>query len=127
MKIVILIARILLGLMFLVFGLDKFYAFIPPGPPPTGVAGQFMGALMSTHYIFAVGCCEVAGGLMLLLNRYVPVGLVLLGPIIVNILLVGLLMVPMALPSGLVVALLWLLVFWQVRGAFAGIFQARVA
>jgi uncharacterized membrane protein YphA (DoxX/SURF4 family) len=127
MKIVTLIARILLGLMFLVFGLDKFYAFIPAGPQPPGAAGQFMGALMSTHYIFAVGFFETAGGLLLLLNRYVPLGLVFLGPIIVNILLVGILMVPMALASGLVVALLWLLVFWSARSAFAGIFQSRVA
>jgi hypothetical protein len=48
------------------------------------------------------------------------------GPVIVNILLVGLLMEPMALPSGLVVTALWFVVFWRVRPAFAGIFQARV-
>ena len=92
MKIVTLIARILLGLVFLVFGLDKFYPFIPQGPMPAGVAGQFMGALFSTHYIMFVGVFETVGGLLMLINRYVPLALCLLAPVIVNILLVGLLM-----------------------------------
>ena|ERR1700756_1172685 len=127
MKIVVLIARILLGLAFLVFGLNKLYVFMPPGAPPTGAAGQFMGALMSTHYIMVVGVLESVGGLLLLLNRYVPLALTILAPIIVNILLVGILLTSMALPSGLVVTALWFLVFWSVRSAFAGVFQARVA
>jgi uncharacterized membrane protein YphA (DoxX/SURF4 family) len=127
MKIVVLIARILLGLMFLVFGLDKLYVFIPPGPPPTGAAGQFVNALTSSHYIMVVGVLESVGGLLLLFNRYVPVALTILAPIIVNILVVGILLMPMALPSGLVVTALWFLVFWSVRSAFAGVFEARVS
>ncbi len=125
MKIVSLVARILLGLAFLVFGLNKFHEFMPSGAPHPGAAGQFMGALMSTHYIVLVGFFECAGGLLLLFNRYVPLGLVFLGPIIVNILAIGVLMVPMALPPGLIVALLWMLVYWRHRTAFAGIFQAK--
>lgn len=127
MKIVALIARILLGLVFLVFGLDKFYPFIPQGSLPPGVAGQFMGALMTSHYIWAVGAFEAVGGLLLLINRYVPLGLCLLAPVIVNILLIGVLLTHMALGSGIVVAVLWILVFSRVRSAFAGIFQARSA
>ena len=127
MKIVALIARILLGLVFLVFGLDKFYPFIPEGSLPPGAAGQFMGALMTSHYIMAVGTFEVVGGILLLINRFVPLALCLLAPVIVNILLTGALLTHMALASGIVVALLWILVYSRHRSAFAGIFQARTA
>lgn len=125
MKIVATIARILLGAIFLVFGLDKFYAFIPAGPLPGGAAGQFVGALMSSHYIVAVGFFEAASGLLLLINRYVPLALTVLAAVITNILLTGILLERMGLPSGIVVAILWLIVFWRVRGSFAGIFEAR--
>jgi putative oxidoreductase len=125
MKIVTLIARILLGLVFFVFGLNKFYPFIPSGPLPSGLAGQFMEALISTRYIMIVGAFEVVGGLLLLINRYVPLALCLLAPVIVNVLIVGVLMTHMALGSGLVVAVLWLIVFVRFRSSFAGIFQAH--
>lgn len=127
MKIVALIARILLGLVFLVFGLNKFYPFIPEGSLPPGAAGQFMGALMASHYIWAVGAFEVAGGILLLINRFVPLGLCLLAPVIVNVLITGILLTHMALPSGIVVAILWVLVYSRVHSAFAGIYQARTA
>lgn len=127
MKIVTMIARILLGLVFLVFGLNKFVQFMPQGPMPTGAAGQFLGALFSTHYIMVVGAFEAVGGLLLLLNRYVPLGLCLLAPVIVNILLVGALLTHAALPSGIVVAILWILVYLRVRPAFLSIYQMRVA
>jgi uncharacterized membrane protein YphA (DoxX/SURF4 family) len=127
MKIVVLIARILLGLVFLVFGVNKLYAFIPSGPIPAGAAGQFMGSLMTSHYLAIVGLFEAAGGLLLLINRYVPLALTLLGPVIVNVLLTGILLAPMGLPSGLVVTVLWFVVFWRVRSSFAGIFEARGA
>ena len=125
MKIVTLIARILLGLVFFVFGLNKFYPFIPSGPLPSGAAGQFMEALISTKYIMIVGAFEVVGGLLLLINRYVPLALCLLAPVIVNVLTIGVLMTRMALGSGLVVAVLWLIVFVRYRASFAGIFQAQ--
>ena len=125
MKIVTMIARYLLGLMFLVFGLNKFFNFIPSGPTPPGASGQFMGALFSTHYLMAIGVFETVGGLLLLINRYVPLALCLLAPVIVNILLVGALMVHMALPSGLVVAILWILVYLRVRPAFSGIYEMK--
>lgn len=127
MRIVGIVARILLGLVFLVFGLDKFYAFIPQGPMPPGAAGQFMGALFASHYIWAVGAFETVGGLLLLINRYVPLGLCLLAPVIVNILLTGLLLTHMALGSGIVVAILWIIVYTRVRPAFLGLYQARTA
>ena len=127
MKIVTLIARILLGLVFFVFGLNKFYPFIPSGPLPTGVAGQFMEAMISSKYMMIVGAFEAVGGLLLLINRYVPLALCLLAPVIVNVLIVGILLTRMALGSGLVVALLWLIVFVRFRSSFAGIFQAHAS
>lgn len=126
MKIAANISRYLLGLIFFVFGVNKFYPFIPSGPLPTGAAGQFMSALMSTRYIWAVGAFEVAGGVLLLINRFVPLGLSLIAPIIVNIILVGILLTRMALPSGIVVAILWILVFLRVRPAFQPLFQAHL-
>jgi putative oxidoreductase len=127
MKIVTMIARYLLGLVFLVFGLNKFFNFIPSGPMPSGAAGQFMGALFSTHYIMAVGAFEVVPGILLLINRYVPLALCLLAPVIVNILLVGTLMTHAALPSGIMVAILWFLVYRRVRSAFSGLYQMKAA
>jgi hypothetical protein len=127
MKIVAIVVRILLGLVFLVFGLEKFYAFIPQGPLPGGVAGQFMGALMASHYMMAVGAFEAVSGFLLLINRYVPLALCLLAPVIVNILLTGALLTHMALPPGIIVAILWFVLFSRHRSAFAGIFQARAA
>src|SRR5204862_1743025 len=85
MKIVTLIARLLLGLIFVVFGLNGFLNFLNMGPMPTGLAGQFIGALALSHYFWVVSGLQVVGGALLLVNRFVPLGLVLLGPVIVNI------------------------------------------
>src|SRR5438128_2773212 len=85
MKIVVLIARLLLGLIFVVFGLNGFLNFLSMGPMPTGLAGQFIGALFLSHYFWAVAALQITGGWLLLVNRYVPLALVLLGPVIVNI------------------------------------------
>jgi uncharacterized membrane protein YphA (DoxX/SURF4 family) len=86
MKIATLIARILLGLVFFVFGLNPFLHFLPAIMPP-GVAGQFLSLLIETHYVYFVGAVQLVGGALLLANRYVPLALTLLGPVIVNILL----------------------------------------
>jgi len=126
-KIAAAVARILLGLIFVVFGSNHLIAWMPspPPPPPTSAAGQFFAATMSSHFMFIVGVCEVLPGLLLLVNRYVPLALTVLGAVIVNILLISMLMAPMGLPAGIVVAVLWFVVFLRVRGAFAGIFQAK--
>src|SRR5260370_28630287 len=110
MKIVALIARILLGLVFLVFGLNGFLHFLPMPPLPSGTAGQFIGALFQSHYALVVSALQVAGGVLLLVNRYVPLGLTLLGPVIVNIFLYHLLMAPKGLPLSIVVVILWSIV-----------------
>ena len=125
MRIAGLIARYLLGLIFVVFGANGFLHFIPM-PPPAGVAGQFMGALFVSHVLVVVFLLELAGGILLLVGRYVPLALVLLGPVIVNIVLFHVFMAPSGLPLAAVVVVLWGLTAWTVRSAFAGIFQSRV-
>lgn len=125
MKIAVLIARILLGLLFLVFGLNGFLHFIPM-PPPSGLAGQYMGALFVSHYLVVVFLLQVVGGALLLANRYVPLGLLLLGPVLVNILLFHSFMAPEGLPIALFATVLWVIVFAGMRKAFAGVFVQRV-
>ncbi len=124
MKTTSLIARLLLGLIFTVFGLNGFLHFIPL-PPPSGIAGQYMGALFISHYLAIVFALELVGGVLLLANRYVPLALTLLGSILVNVLLFHALMAPEGLPIAVVTTVLWGLVFFRVRPAFAGIFQQR--
>ena len=125
MKIVILIARLLLGLAFVVFGLNGFLGFLNMGPMPTGLAGQFIGALVQSHYFWVVAGLQLAGGALLLVNRYVPLGLVLLGPVIVNIILYHVFLLPTGMVIALVVAILWLIVFYGHRQSFSGIFAQR--
>ncbi len=86
MKIVVLICRILLGLMFFVFGLNTLLHFIPM-PPPSGDALTWTGILAAHHWMNFVGVLMTIAGLLLLVNRFVPLALTLLAPVIVNILL----------------------------------------
>ena len=125
MKIVTLIARILLGLIFLVFGLNGFLNFLSMGPMPTGLAGQFMGALFLSHYYWVVAALQISGGLLLLVNRFVPLALVLLGPVIVNILCYHVFLNPSGAIPAVVVTVLWLIVFYAKRQYFSGIFAQR--
>ncbi|HWW23766.1 MAG TPA: hypothetical protein VNY78_07670 [Edaphobacter sp.] len=125
MKIAALISRILLGLLFTVFGLNGFLHFIPM-KAPTGLAGQYMGALFVSHYLVVVFLVQLIGGVLLLLNRFVPLALLMLGPVIVNILLFHTFMAPEGLPMALFATVLWLIVFAGVRQAFAGVFAQRV-
>src|SRR5258705_7522172 len=125
MKILTHISRFLLGFIFLVFGLNGFLHFIPM-PPPSGVAGQFLGAMFVSNYLLVVSGLQVISGALLLINRYVPLALTILGPIIVNILLFHGLMNPAGI--GLAVFLTIFLGggFVSVRSAVAGGFLARV-
>ena len=102
MKIAVLVARILLGLTFLVFGLNGFLNFLHM-PMPPGPAGQYMGVLFMSHYLHAVCLVEVIGGVLLLSGQFIPLGLILLGPVLVNILLFH----TFLFPSGFPPALLW--------------------
>jgi hypothetical protein len=125
MKIAALIARYLLGLIFLVFGLNGFLHFIPM-PPPAGIAGQYLGALFVSHYMVPVFLLQVIAAVLLLANRFVPLALTLLAPIIVNIVLFHSLMAPEGLPMAIIVTILWTFSALGVRTAFAGLLQPRV-
>jgi putative oxidoreductase len=125
MKIVTLIARLLLGLIFFVLGLNGFLNFISMGPMPTGLAGQFIGALVLSHYFWVVAALQIAGGALLLVNRYVPLALVLLGPVIVNIILYHVFLNPTGAPLAAVVVILWGIVFYSHRQYFSSIFVQR--
>lgn len=127
MKIVAAIARYLLGLMFLLFGSNSFLQFIPSGPPQPGNAGIFAKVLMDTHYFYAVGAVMVISAVLFLINRYVALGLTLLAPVLVNILLFHICMAPSSIWMGVFATLLWFLVFWRHRAAFAGLLQAKLA
>ena len=125
MKILTHISRFLLGVIFLVFGLNGFLHFIPM-PPPSGVAGQFLGAMFVSKYLLVVSGLQVISGALLLINRYVPLAITILGPIIVNILLFHGLMNPAGIGLAVFVTIFWGVVFVSMRSAFAGIFEARV-
>jgi len=127
MKIAALIARILLGLVFVIFGLNGFLRFIPSGPLPSGTAGQFITAMMDSHYMQVVSALQVVGGVLLLINLYVPLALVILGPAIANILLFHVLIFRTGLPIAIVVVILWCIVAFHYRQYFSGIFVQRAS
>jgi uncharacterized membrane protein YphA (DoxX/SURF4 family) len=125
MKVAVLIARILLGLIFVVFGLNGFLHFIPAQPIP-GLAGQFVAVVFTSHYYVTIFALQFIGGALLLSGRYIPLALTILAPIIVNILNFHITMAPAGIGPGLVATVLWIIVFMGVRQAFAGIFAAKV-
>ena len=122
MKIASLIARYLLGLIFLVFGLNGFFNFLHL-PGPTGVAAQFFGAIFASNLYVVIFLLQIVPALLLLVNRYVPLALTILGPIIFNIVCIHVFMAPAGLPLAILVTILWILVAYSVRSAFSGIFQ----
>jgi putative oxidoreductase len=124
MKIVSLIARLLMGAIFVFFGANIWFHFLP-APAPTGVAAQFFGALFASHFIHVVAAFQVIPGILLLINRYVPLALALLIPVIFNIDLTHLLMAPSGLPLAGFVTLLWIIVFSRFHRVFHPIFQAK--
>ena len=125
MKIAVLIARILLGLIFVFFGANGLHPFLPSPPPIPGLAGQYISVFFASHYIYLVSGLQVLGGLLLLLNRYTILGLTILGPIIVNILAFHILMEPKGIGPGLVATILWFILFFRYRRYFSGLFVQR--
>lgn len=116
-------ARIVLGLIFVVFGLNGFLQFLPP-PPLEGSAAAFMGALAATGYMFPlIKGTEVVAGALLLGNRYVPLALVLLAPVVVNIVLFHTVLAPPNPVTFMVVGLLGFLA-WAYRDSYQGVLAA---
>jgi uncharacterized membrane protein YphA (DoxX/SURF4 family) len=121
MKIVVLIARLLVGVLFLVFGANGFLNFIPT-PPMEGVAGAFIVALVNSHYIYLVAGVQVIAGVLLLSNQFVPLAVAMLAPMMANILAYHLTMQIMGLPMAAITTLLWAILAWQYRAYFAPLF-----
>lgn len=123
MKILATIARLLLALAFIVFGLNGFLHFIPQPPPQSELVGEFFTVMaVKTKYMTFVFALQLLAGALFLFRRTVPLALIVIAPIIVNILLFHALMAPEGIVPGLVVTALWFVVFWQFRAAFHGIF-----
>src|SRR5688572_5683738 len=115
------VVRVLLGLIFVVFGLNGFVLFIiPPEHSPAG--GRFIDLLVSSGYLYVEKLLEIAGGTLLLVNRYVLLGLVILGPLVVNILLFHLFLEPHTLVAGVVPFVLWAWMVWVHRRHFRPLF-----
>src|SRR3954471_11586022 len=124
MKYVIVIVRVLLGLAFVVFGSNAFFQFMGKPPEMPGQAGAFVTAMMTSGYMYVVAVLQILGGLCLLLGaRFVPLGLTLLGPVIVNIVLFHVFLLPQGMAMGLVDAALALFLLWIYRFKFPAIFQ----
>ena len=123
MKIATIIARILLGLVFTVFGANIFLHFIPMPEQKPSLGTDFAKALMESHYMYVVGFCQVAGGLILLTGRFIPLGLTLLGPVIVNILCYHIFLEHQGWQIASVVAALALFLLWRHRSNFASLLK----
>jgi len=124
MKIISLIPRILLGL---VFGVMPWLAILhlAPNQPMPPVALDFVGALMKTHYMMPlVWGTEIVAGVLILVGVFVPFALVLLAPVLVNILLFHAFLSPSGRGLAIVLCLLALIVAWQHRRAFDSLFTS---
>ncbi len=125
MKIASTIARYLLGLLFTVFGLNGFAHFLPQPPPSSALAMQFLTVITTSHYMVPVFLVQIIGGVLLLMGRYIPLALTLLAPVIVNILIYHSTMDPGGIGPGVLVAVLWILVFLRFRPSFRGLLEAQ--
>jgi putative oxidoreductase len=118
MKILTIIARVLLGLAFCIFGANAFLRFLPMPPPPPDLAGDYLKVFMASGYVYFIGGFQLLGGLLLLIGKFVPVGLTILGAVIVNILIFHILMAPQGFGPALVVTALEVFLVWRYRESF---------
>jgi putative oxidoreductase len=124
MKIAVVIARVLMGLVFVFAGVMKFMP-MQPGQIPPGDAGSMMGLMMAHRWLMFYGLVEIMSGLLLLSGRFVPLALTLLAGLIVNITLFNATLMPAMIPVALVVGVLEIFLVWAYRESFAGIFNAK--
>jgi putative oxidoreductase len=125
MKIVSMIARYLLGLLFVVFGLNGFLNFIHQPPPANPLALQFLIAVSTSHFAAFFFAMQVIGGLLLLSGFFVPLALTVLAAELYNILAFHLTLAPASIAPALVASVLWVLVFLQYRKSFNGILAVK--
>jgi putative oxidoreductase len=125
MKILIIVARVLLGLPFQIFGMLKLFPNIHPMPLPTGDAGTLMGVMFTHGWLRVVGAAEVAGGLLVLSGRFVPLGLTILAAVGLNIIYFNLAFTPAAAYLPLFLAILEVILVYAYRESFRGIFDGK--
>src|SRR3977135_3638386 len=124
MKTLVFISQLLLGLLFLVFGLNGFLHFIP-APMPTGIAGQYVGALFVSHYLAVVFALELIAGVLLLANRFLVLAIAILAPLLVNIVLFHAFMAPEGFAPAAIAVALWSVLFYRERAAFSPLLVAK--
>lgn len=123
MKTTVLIARMVLGFVFLVFGLNGFLRFLPQPAMPQG-AVSFFGALAASGYMLPLlFATQIVGGALVLVGM-VPLGLVILAPVIVNIVAFHVFLAPDGLPLALVVCAVALFLALRHRGSYGPLFVA---
>jgi putative oxidoreductase len=127
MKIASLIARILLGALFVFAGSNHLFNFLPKQPMPPGPAGELLSGMVDTGYMNFIGISEVLAGLLLIVNQFVPLSLTILGPIIVNIFVLNALIMPKALPVAIILIVLWIVGAWPLRPIFFPLLQRKVS
>ena len=127
MKTVSIIARYLLGLLFVVFGLNGFLNFIHQPPPANPLELQFLVAVSASHFAAFFFAMQVIGGLLLLSGFFVPLALTVLAAELYNILAFHLTLAPASIAPALVASVLWVLVFLKYRNSFNGILVAKPA
>lgn len=116
--------RLIFGLLFVVFGLNGFLNFIPT-PTPTPESGAFLGALFATGYMFPIiKGLEIIVGLALLANKYVPLALVVIFPIVINIFLVHTILDPSGFIMGLALLVFNLTLIWSNKETYSPLFKA---
>ena len=125
MKIVSVIARYLLGLIFTIFGLNGFFNFIHQAPPTNPLEVQFFVSISSSHFAAFFFAVQLVGGLLLLSGFFVPLALTLLAAELYNILAFHLTFAPAGIGPALVASVLWILVFLQYRASFKDLLAAR--
>lgn len=125
MRITVVVARLALGLLFLLAGASGFFLIANPPPAPPGLAGQFQTIFFESRWVLFVDGIEFIAGALLLANRFVPVALLLLAGVLSNILVFHITMMPLGIFPGLVATLLWFVVALQYRSLFAPLFVAR--
>jgi putative oxidoreductase len=126
MKTSVLIARCLLGFLFLVFGLDYFFQFIPYQPLHTGKPGALVAGLKGTGYIYPMmKSIQIGGGLCLLLNRYAPFAAVVLFPTSLNVFLFHTILVPSGWLMGVLLLGPNLFLGWAYRKYYSGMFTVK--
>jgi uncharacterized membrane protein YphA (DoxX/SURF4 family) len=127
MKIAINVCRFLLGLGFVVFGLNILFPFLPQPPPPEGsLMAQFMAVMFPTHWMSVVGFFQLLGGILVLIGGTLPLGLAILAPVLVNILACHIcLMGGGGIAPGIVFSVLELFLLYSYRSSFAGLLTTK--